>query len=328
MQTTNAPHNKAVKERRTPKPSWLKVKAPSGDTFFDLKGILRKRNLHSVCEEARCPNISECWNGGTATFMLMGDTCTRGCRFCAVKTLKRPPELDTDEPAKIAEAVAAMDLDYVVLTSVNRDDLTDQGSNHFAETIREIGIQHPRVIRECLIPDFQGDEAAIRTMVEAKPEVLAHNIETIRRLTPQIRDPRATYQQSLYVLRRIKELDPEIHTKSSIMVGIGETEAEVLEAMDDLLRLGVSILTIGQYLQPTKKHLKVQSFVHPETFAHYKRLGEQKGFSFVASGPLVRSSYRAGEFFIKNIIEQQRQQRAGANGDHGDATRNDTVPQP
>lgn len=293
-----------------PKPSWLKVRLGTGDTFTGLKQILRERNLVSVCEEARCPNIGECWSGGTATFMLMGDTCTRGCRFCAVKTARRGQALDPDEPLKIAEAVAQMGLDYVVLTSVDRDDLPDQGSNHFAQTIRAIKLADPRIFVEVLIPDFKGDSQCLQTIAEAKPEVIAHNLETIRRLTPFVRDQKASYQQSLDVLAHIKELNSELYSKSALMVGLGETQDELLTAMDDLRAVGTDILTIGQYLQPTQKHLPVQEFIHPDQFADLQAQAEQRGFLFVASGPLVRSSYRAGEYFMKHQLETDQLKKA------------------
>lgn len=297
-----------AEQTRIPKPEWLKVKAPGGDTFFELKGILRSRKLHTVCEEAKCPNAGECWNGGTATFMLMGDLCTRGCRFCAVKTRKTGSPLDPLEPQKIADAVAEMQLDYVVLTSVDRDDLPDQGASHFASTVRAIKAADARMMIECLIPDFKDRPELIETIVASKPEVLAHNIETTRALTPRVRDPRAGYDQTLSVLKRIKSLDANIYTKSSIMIGLGETAPEVEQAMVDLRNVGVDILTLGQYLQPTHKHLKVHEFVHPDTFEMYRQMGERLGFMYVASGPLVRSSYRAGEFFIKGVLEKKRQE--------------------
>lgn len=291
--------------RPEPKPPWLKVRLPGGDNYTHIKQVLRERQLVTVCEEARCPNIGECWNTGTATFMIMGDTCTRGCRFCAVKTARRGQDLDLLEPQKIAESVAAMNLDYVVLTSVDRDDLPDGGAAHFAQTIRAIKAAHPRVIVEVLIPDFKGDEAALQAIIDAQPEVIAHNLETIQRLTPTVRDPRATYEQSLKVLARVKELDPTRYTKSALMVGLGESEAELLEAMDDMRADQVDILTIGQYLRPTRKHLPVEEYLPPEYFARLQSAAESKGFLFVASGPLVRSSYRAGEYFIKHHIQQK-----------------------
>jgi len=289
-----------------PKPPWLKVKLGSGDNFIRLKEVLRERELVSVCEEARCPNIGECWQTGTATFMLMGDTCTRGCRFCAVKTAKTGQALDPQEPLKIAESVAAMNLDYVVLTSVDRDDLPDQGAGHFAETIKAIKNAHPDVIVEVLIPDFQGNQEAMQTLLNANPDVIAHNLETISRLTREVRDVRATYPQSLQVLKWYKDQKPKGYTKSALMLGLGESEVEVIGAMDDLREAGVDILTIGQYLQPSRKHLEVQEFIHPDQFERLKEIGEAKGFIFVASGPLVRSSYRAGEFFIKNTLKKNQ----------------------
>lgn len=292
-----------------PKPPWLKVRLGSGENFFHLKDILRERQLVTVCEEARCPNMGECWKSGTATFMLMGDTCTRGCRFCAVKTARQGQPLDRDEPAKIADSVAAMQLEYVVLTSVDRDDLPDQGAGHFAATIRAIKAAHPKVIVEVLIPDFQGQTDALQTLLDAEPEVVAHNLETVRRLSRRVRDARADYDQSLNVLRWLKATAPQRYTKSALMVGLGESEAELAESMDDLRAVGVDILTIGQYLQPTRKHLPVEEFIHPEQFERLQQLGEEKGFLFVASGPLVRSSYRAGEFFIQNTIKQRAKEK-------------------
>lgn len=292
-------------KRPESKPAWLKVKLPGGEAYTHLKQVLRERDLHTVCEEARCPNIGECWSTGTATFMLMGDTCTRGCRFCAVKTGNPRKVLDPFEPEKIAESVAAMDLDYVVLTSVNRDDLPDGGADHFARTIRAIKQAHPRILVEVLIPDFQGDTAALQTILDARPEVIAHNVETVARLTRTVRDRRATYQQSLEVLRWFKQADSSRYTKSALMLGIGETRDEILQAMDDLRAEGVDILTIGQYLQPTRKHLAVEEYIAPEIFADYEREALARGFIYVASGPLVRSSYRAGEYFIKHRIASE-----------------------
>ena len=296
--------------RPRPKPPWLKVRLGTGEPFTRLKSVLRTQGLVTVCEEARCPNIGECWGGGTATFMLMGDTCTRGCRFCAVKTARRGQPLDVDEPAKIATTVAAMGLDYVVLTSVDRDDLPDQGAGHFAATITAIKAADPGMLVEVLIPDFSGNSDCLALIATAKPEVIAHNLETVRRLSPRVRDAKAGYDQSLQVLSQIKQGYPEIYSKSALMLGLGETEAEVLAAMDDLRAVGCDILTIGQYLQPTKKHLDVVEFIHPDRFAAYEAAGLAKGFVFVASGPLVRSSYRAGELFIRNAIETGRSPQA------------------
>ncbi len=290
----------------TAKPPWLKVRLPGSPRYRHIKQRARSLKLATVCEEARCPNIGECWGGGTATFMVMGDTCTRGCRFCAVKTLRRPPPLDPDEPVNVATAIAEMELDYVVLTSVDRDDLPDQGAGHFAACVTSIRELSPRTLVEILIPDFQGIASLLDPIIEAGPEVLAHNVETVERLTPRVRDPRAGYHQSLRVLAAIEEKAPRMFTKSSIMVGVGETEAEVLRTMRDLRAVGTDFLTIGQYLQPTKKHLEVDGFVHPDQFAAYEAAGLEMGFEYVASGPLVRSSYKAGEFYIKRAIEDRR----------------------
>ena len=252
-----------------------------------------------MCEEARCPNIGECWGGGTATFMVMGDTCTRGCRFCAVKTAKYPDALDPEEPRNVALAIQEMDLDYVVLTSVDRDDLEDGGASHFASCIREIRSATPRTKVEVLIPDFAGNVGSLLTLMLAEPDVLAHNQETVERLTRPVRDAKASYQTSLEVLENAKRISPDGFTKSSLMVGLGETVDEMREAMQDLRDVGVDFLTIGQYLRPTPKHLEVEEFVTPEQFAAYEEMGLEMGFSYVASKPLVRSSYKAGEFCIE-----------------------------
>jgi lipoic acid synthetase len=284
-----------------PKPPWLRVAVPGGDRYQRVRETLRRLQLHTVCEEAHCPNVAECWGGGTATVMLMGDTCTRGCRFCNVKTASHPPPLDPNEPGHLAEAVAELELDYVVVTSVNRDDLPDGGSGHFAKAI-----EHLKAIRgllvEVLTPDFLGDREAVATIGRAAPHVFAHNVETVRRLTPSVRDQKATYDQSLAVLAQMKEQFPTVVTKSSIMVGLGETGAEIEETMLDLRRVGTEILTLGQYLRPSAWHLPVVEFVTPEIFRAYQSLGEKLGFRYVASGPLVRSSYRAAELFLKGAI--------------------------
>lgn len=287
------------------KPPWLKVKAPGGERYTWIKNQARDLGLHTVCEEAHCPNIGECWSSGTATFMVMSDICTRGCRFCAVNTKRIGPPLDPDEPAKLSQTIAAMGLDYVVVTSVNRDDLEDQGANHFAECIRAIRANSPQTLIEVLIPDFQGRHDLVQHVIDARPEVIAHNIETVERLTPRVRDRRAGYRQSLDVLQAIKTAEPELATKSSIMVGVGETDDEIIAAMADLRAVGCDFLTIGQYLQPSKKHLKVDAFVTPEQFERYRILGEGLGFRYVASGPLVRSSYKAGEFFIRQHLNER-----------------------
>lgn len=296
----------ALKQQKIKKPSWLKVPVPGGDRYNQIRSALRKRHLHTVCEEAHCPNIGECWGEGTATFMIMGDVCTRGCKFCAVKTARKGNPLDPFEPQKISKSIAIMGLDYVVITSVNRDDLPDGGSVHFAKVIEEAKRDHPRLVIEVLTPDFQGIEEQIATVADASPHVFSHNIETVRRLTPQVRDPRATYDQSLKVLKFVKEKFPSIYTKSSLMLGVGETDDEILEAFEDLKKAGVSFLTLGQYLQPSHNHLPVQEFVAPEKFDYLKNWGETFGFDSIAAGPLVRSSYRAGEFFIKRKIVERK----------------------
>jgi len=284
------------------KPEWLKVKAPSGPRYAALKSRARRLSLATVCEEAQCPNLGECWSGGTATFMLMGEVCTRGCRFCAVDTARLPPPLDPAEPAHVAEAVAEMGLRYVVLTSVNRDELPDGGAVHLATCIGAIRARSPEVLLEMLIPDFEGQHASIETIVWTDLAVLAHNVETVERLTPTVRDPRASYAQSLEVLAYAKQLRPELLTKSSIMVGLGESEAEVVGTLRDLRAAGVSIVTLGQYLRPSFKHLPVVEYVTPAQFDRYAALATELGFDFVASAPLVRSSYRAGELYVERRL--------------------------
>ena len=284
------------------KPVWLRVRAPSGENYTKVKQSLRSLELHTVCEEARCPNISECWGTGTATIMIMGDICTRGCRFCAVNRGKPVVLLDAGEPERVAKAIKEWGLRYVVITSVCRDDLEDGGAEHIAKTIKSIKLLCHRIIVESLIPDFRGDEDSIKKVVESKPEVISHNIETVTRLTPKVRDARASYEQSLLVLKKIKDMNSLIYTKSSIMLGLGETEEEIIQTMRDLRSVGVNILTMGQYLQPTPKHLPVIEYVTPEKFNWIREIAEQMGFVYVASGPLVRSSYKAGEFFVENVI--------------------------
>jgi lipoyl synthase len=285
------------------KPSWLRVRAPAGENYTKIKQSLRSLNLHTVCEEARCPNISECWGTGTATIMIMGEICSRGCRFCAVNSGK-PVLLDTGEPERVAKAIKEWGLRYVVITSVCRDDLEDGGAEHIAKTIKAIKLLSPTIIVESLIPDFRGDDSSIIRIVKSKPEVISHNIETVSRLSPKVRDARASYEQSLLVLKKIKDINSLIYTKSSIMLGLGESEEEVIQTIKDLRSVGVSILTIGQYLQPTPKHLPIVEFIAPEKFNWFKEIAEQMGFVYVASGPLVRSSYRAGEFFLEKICNQ------------------------
>jgi lipoic acid synthetase len=289
-----------------PKPPWLKVRAPSGENYLKIKEMLRTRKLATVCEEAHCPNIGECWSGGTATIMVMGDTCTRGCKFCNVKTAKRPGPLDSLEPENVAKSLEDMNLTYVVVTTVDRDDLADQGASHFAEIIRQVKLRNPKLRIETLAGDFQGREDLQKILLDSGGiDVFAHNIETVERLTPSVRDRRATYRQSLEVLARAKRLKPLIVTKTSIMLGLGETESEVVQTMKDCLKAGVDIYTLGQYLQPSSWHLGVKEFVPPEQFKRYEEIGLELGFKYVASGPLVRSSYRAGEFFIEAFLEEK-----------------------
>src|SRR5512137_451359 len=286
------------------KPGWLRVNVPGGERYGRVRETLRGLKLHTVCQEAHCPNVGECWGGGTATVMLMGDTCTRACRFCKVKTAAHPPPLDPDEPRHVADAIRQLGLDYVVVTSVDRDDLPDGGAAHFADAIRRLK-EIPGLLVEVLTPDFRGDPASVRTVGEAGPHVFANNVETVRRLSPAVRDARAGYEQTLDVLRRMRAEFPRVVTKSSIMVGLGETEAEVDEAMRDLRAAGVEILTLGQYLRPSSWHLPVVEWVPPERFGQYRERGLAMGFRYVASGPLVRSSYRAGELFLRGEIESR-----------------------
>ncbi len=284
------------------KPPWLKVPFPGGERYSWIKKRAANLNLSTVCEEANCPNIGECWNGGTATFMLMGDTCTRGCRFCSVKSAKNPGALDPEEPKKLAETVKNLALKYVVLTTVDRDDLPDQGASHIARCIRSTQRACPEMLIEMLMPDFQGKTELVQQVINARPAVLAHNLETVRSLTDRVRDSRASYDQSLDVLRYLKQQCPDGYTKSSLMLGVGESRTETLQAMKDLRDVGVDFLTIGQYLQPSKKHLKVEKFMHPDEFNELALQGDKMGFEYVASGPLVRSSYKAAEFYIERKI--------------------------
>ena len=307
---TNSTDHRIRPKNKSPKPAWIKVKAPSGEKYLELKGMMKELGLATVCQEAQCPNIAECWGGGTATIMLMGEVCTRGCRFCDVKTGNPKGVLDPEEPQKVAYAVSQMDLDYIVLTSVDRDDLQDEGSGHFAETVRVLKQLSPGLIVEVLTPDFKGNMEFVAKIVDAGPEVYAHNIETVERLTPKVRDPRAGYQQSLDVLEYVKKRDPSRYTKSSIMLGLGESDDEVIQSLKDLRAVGCDVVTFGQYLQPRRRHLKVEDFVTPEKFKEWQQVAESMGFLYVASGPLVRSSYRAGEFFMKGVIEKRRRQTA------------------
>ncbi|KAK7161875.1 hypothetical protein R3I94_004517 [Phoxinus phoxinus] len=302
---------KREKGERLRLPPWLKTEIPIGKNYNKLKNTLRELNLHTVCEEARCPNIGECWGGGeyataTATIMLMGDTCTRGCRFCSVKTARRPPPLDPDEPYNTAKAIAAWGLDYVVLTSVDRDDIPDGGAEHFAKTVSSLKERNSKILVECLTPDFRGDLAAVEKIALSGLDVYAHNIETVRELQRHVRDPRANLDQSLSVLRHAKKAKSSVLTKTSIMLGLGETDAQIHAALKELRDSGVDCLTLGQYMQPTKRHLKVEEYVTPEKFAHWEKVGQEMGFVYTASGPLVRSSYKAGEFFLKNLLEKRK----------------------
>lgn len=277
---------------RERKPEWLKVRFPGGERYQRLQSLMRERRLHTVCEEARCPNIGECWNAGTATFMILGDVCTRSCGFCAVTTGRPEPALDWLEPQRLARAVHTLGLDYVVITSVNRDDQPDGGAAIFAACIRNIGRDNPRCRVEVLIPDFMGNWEALEVVVRARPFVLNHNIETAPRLYGRVR-PKARYQRSIELLRRAKELDATLLTKSGLMVGLGETQEEVFGVMHDLRAAGVDLLTIGQYLRPSAQHLPIERYYAPEEFEPFRALGRELGFRNVEAGPLVRSSYRA-----------------------------------
>jgi lipoic acid synthetase len=280
-----------LETRPTRKPPWLRVKMPSGETFFELKGLVRQHRLHTVCEEAMCPNIGECWNQRSATFMLLGDTCTRSCGFCAVKT-GRPGVIDAQEPDRVAEAIATLNLRYAVITSVNRDDVHDGGSHIFAATIRAVRQRLPECRIEVLIPDFKGNWQALTEVIEAQPDVLNHNVESIARLYYRVR-PQAKYERSLELLWRVKQRDPSMRTKSGLMVGLGEEPEEIVATMRDLRHAACDLLTIGQYLCPSPQHLPVARYYHPEEFADLQRQGEALGFVHVEAGPLVRSSYHA-----------------------------------
>jgi lipoyl synthase len=285
------------------KPEWLKIKLTSNmDSYITVKKLVQDNKLSTVCEEAKCPNINECWSHGTATIMLMGDVCTRACRFCAVATGNPKGWLDNDEPNKTAQTTKIMQLKYVVLTSVNRDDLADGGALHYANTIKAIKQLCPNTKVEALTPDFQGDLRSIDTLLASGLDVFAQNIETVQRLTHPVRDPKAGYKQTLDVLLYAKIKQPSLITKTSLMLGLGETEAEILTTMDDLIQHKVDVLTMGQYLQPTKNHLPISRFVTPEEFNKYRQIGLNKGFFEVASGPLVRSSYRADRIFNKDNL--------------------------
>jgi lipoyl synthase len=281
-----------------PKPVWLRVRAPGGERLHETQKTLRSLGLNTVCEKARCPNVGDCWREGTATVMLLGDVCTRGCRFCAVAAGK-PAAPAPDEPLRVARAIAKMALRYVVLTMVSRDDLPDGGADHVARTVRALRDLGASVLVETLVGDFQGQEGPIGTVISAGPAVFAHNVEVVRRMTPIVRDVRSDYGRSLDVLKRSKMLAPSIVTKSSVMVGVGETDQEVIETLSDLRASGVDIVTIGQYLRPSPRHHPVVRYVPPDVFASYRDAAISMGFGYVASAPLVRSSYRAAEAFVR-----------------------------
>ncbi|SCZ98713.1 BZ3500_MvSof-1268-A1-R1_Chr7-1g09248 [Microbotryum saponariae] len=297
-----SPHQRRECQRL---PSYLKTQVPVSASYNKIKNDLRGLKLHTVCEEARCPNIGQCWGGdkgdATATIMLMGDTCTRGCRFCAIKTAKRPPPLDVHEPENTAEAISRWGVGYIVMTSVDRDDIADGGASHFAETIRKTKSKAPHILIEALTGDFQGDKDAISLVARSGLDVYAHNMETTENRTPFVRDPRATFRQSLEVLRVAKQAKPGLITKTSIMLGVGETDEEVLDTLKELRKVDVDVVTFGQYMRPTKKHMKVSSYVTPERFDHWGREAERLGFLYWASGPLVRSSFKANEL-LKSVL--------------------------
>lgn len=295
-----------VSERRA-LPPWLKVSLPTGPNVLRLKEASRSRGLSTVCEEARCPNLAECWGGGTATFMVMGDTCTRGCRFCSVGTAVKPPPPDPEEPAKLALTLKEMAIEYAVLTTVCRDDMADQGASHLASCIREIKTLCPSMKLEMLLQDFRGDSRLLDVVLDAAPDVVAHNVECVERLTPSVRDAKAGYKQSLDVLRHAKSYRPQTPTKTSLMLGLGEKESELIQAFKDIRSVGVDILTLGQYLRPSgsRHHLMVDRFVTPEEFDRFGELAREHGFLYVASGPFVRSSYRAAELFLKGHLEKK-----------------------
>ena len=287
---------------------------PGGEGYARLKTLARDLGLHTVCEEARCPNIGECWKGehATMTLMVLGDECTRRCRFCAVKTVTKAAPPDPREPEHVGVAIAAMKVGYVVITSVDRDDLPDGGASHFAACIRSIRERSPKTVVETLIPDYQGSD--LETLMEARPDVLAHNVEVVDRLQRKIRDPRCSFGKSLETLRGAKRLDPATFTKSSLMLGLGETGDEVLDAMGRLREAGADFLTLGQYLRPSAQHAPVREYVAPERFDELGRIGREMGFRYVASGPLVRSSYKAGEFFAAGLVRERRALRESKAG--------------
>jgi len=308
-----------------PKPSWIKAQPATSDNYLSLRSTVRELGLATVCEEAKCPNIGECWGGkhengeksaATATIMIMGDTCTRGCSFCAVKTSRKPGPLDPEEPEKVAEAITKWGLDYVVLTSVDRDDLEDQGSNHFREVVMKLKAKSrqsrdpdKQILVEALTPDFRGDLSLVENVATSGLDVYAHNIETVERLQKRVRDRRAGYAQTLSVLEHAKKVNDLVLTKTSIMLGLGENDEDIRKTLQDLRNIDVDVVTFGQYLQPSKRHLPVKEYVTPEKYQEWQEEAEGMGFKYVASGPLVRSSYKAGEFFLKNLIQERERAR-------------------
>ncbi|PWY82230.1 lipoic acid synthetase precursor [Aspergillus heteromorphus CBS 117.55] len=299
------------KKKMTRLPSWLKTPIPDSQNYQRLKKDLRGLKLHTVCEEARCPNISQCWGGddksaATATIMLMGDTCTRGCRFCSVKTNRAPAPLDPHEPENTSEAISRWGLGYVVLTSVDRDDLADGGARHFAETVIKIKQKAPSILVECLTGDYAGDLEMVKLVARSGLDVYAHNVETVRELSNQVRDRRATFEQSLRVLEAAKQAKPELITKTSLMLGFGETDEQLENSLAALRAVNVDVVTFGQYMRPTTRHMPVHEYVRPERFDYWKSRALEMGFLYCASGPLVRSSYKAGEAFIENVLKKRK----------------------
>ncbi len=286
-------------------PEWLTIRPASTAKYADVKSEISGLGLHTVCAEAHCPNITECWSGGTATFMVLGEKCTRGCRFCTVPKSAMGANIDPMEPEKLGRIISKWKLDYAVITSVCRDDLPDQGSGHFARCVEEIKRSSPSTTIEVLIPDFRGDTECLERIVKSGPDVVGHNVETVERLTPLMRDRRASYELSLGVLKKIKELDNTRYTKSALMLGVGETEDEVLKTLKDLRSVGTDFIAMGQYLRPSSRHIEVKEYVRPEKFDRLRDSAMKEGFLYAASGPFVRSSYKAGEFFIKAMVKKR-----------------------
>lgn len=311
IESSNLVRPKVGAEMPDGRPAWFRVPAPSlkeDSRYNKVKDSLKDLSLNTVCEEAQCPNIGECWNGGTGTIMLLGDTCTRGCMFCAVNTSQAPPPPDPFEPFKTAEAVSEWGVDYIVLTSVDRDDIEDGGAGHFATTVELLKTKKPELLVECLVSDFRGDLDSVSKLALSGLDVYAHNMETVERLQKFVRDPRAGYAQSLSTLEHVKKAKPGLYTKTSIMLGLGETDEEVIQTLKDLSAIDVDVVTFGQYLRPTENHLSVVNYVTPEKFDYFRKVGEEMGFKYVASGPMVRSSYKAGEFYLKHMIAKERKE--------------------